>query len=206
DTGNRRIIGWKGEFDYWKEPDIIIGNAMLNICGVDIAVIVNNDLSRVSLRLIDWKDINRGVSWGTLILFGGGIALSGIMKETGTAKFISQKLIGILGEVPTVVFLLIIVLFVIFLTELMSNTATTALIAPILVSTAQGLGKPPEMLVIPAAVAASCAFMLPVATPPNAIVYGTNYIKQKDMIKVGIVLNITFSIVLALFFKVYVGG
>lgn len=163
-------------------------------------------ITLVSLRLIDWKDINRGVSWGTLILFGGGIALSGIMKETGTAKFISQKLIGILGEVPTVVFLLIIVLFVIFLTELMSNTATTALIAPILVSTAQGLGKPPEMLVIPAAVAASCAFMLPVATPPNAIVYGTNYIKQKDMIKVGIVLNITFSIVLALFFKVYVGG
>ena len=160
----------------------------------------------VLFRLLDWKDIREGVSWGTLLLFGGGISLSGIMKSTGTAKFISQKLIAILHDVPVFIFLLIIVLFVIFLTELMSNTATTALIAPILFSTAQMLNKPPEMLVIPAAVAASCAFMLPVATPPNAIVYGTGYIQQRDMIKTGIVLNIIFAIVLALFFTVYVGG
>ncbi|AAC06409.1 DASS family sodium-coupled anion symporter [Aquifex aeolicus] len=157
-------------------------------------------------RLLDWRDVKEGVSWGTLLLFGGGIALSGIMKKTGTAKFISQELVDVLHGLPTFLFLLTIVLFVIFLTELMSNTATTALIAPILFSTAQMIGKPPEMLVIPAAVAASCAFMLPVATPPNAIVYGTGYIKQSQMMRVGLILNIVFSIVLAAFFTVYVGG
>lgn len=157
-------------------------------------------------RLLDWRDVKEGVSWGTLLLFGGGIALSGIMKKTGTAKFISQELVDVLHGLPTFLFLLTIVLFVIFLTELMSNTATTALIAPILFSTAQMIGKPPEMLVIPAAVAASCAFMLPVATPPNAIVYGTGYIKQSQMMRVGPILNIVFSIVLAAFFTVYVGG
>ena len=157
-------------------------------------------------RLLDWRDVKEGVSWGTLLLFGGGIALSGIMKKTGTAKFISQELVDILHGLPTFLFLLTIVLFVIFLTELMSNTATTALIAPILFSTAQMIGKPPEMLVIPAAVAASCAFMLPVATPPNAIVYGTGYVKQSQMMRVGFILNIVFSFVLAAFFTVYVGG
>ncbi|GAB6064997.1 DASS family sodium-coupled anion symporter [Aquifex pyrophilus] len=162
-------------------------------------------IALVVFRLLDWKDINRGVSWGTLLLFGGGLALSGIMKKTGTAKFISQKLINVLDGLPTFFFILAVVLFVIFLTELMSNTATTALLAPILLSTAQGLGKPPELLVIPAAVAASCAFMLPVATPPNAIVYGTGYIKQTDMMRVGFILNLVFSLVLALFFTVYVG-
>ncbi|WP_461832470.1 DASS family sodium-coupled anion symporter [Aquifex sp.] len=163
-------------------------------------------IALVVFRLLDWKDIEKGVSWGTLLLFGGGIALSGIMKKTGTAKFISQKLVNLLDGLPIFVFILAVVLFVIFLTELMSNTATTALIAPILISTAQVLGKPPELLVIPAAVAASCAFMLPVATPPNAIVYGTGYIKQTDMMRVGFILNLVFSLVLALFFTVYVGG
>ena len=163
-------------------------------------------IALVVFRLLDWKDIEKGVSWGTLLLFGGGIALSGIMKKTGTAKFISQKLVNLLDGLPIFVFILAVILFVIFLTELMSNTATTALIAPILISTAQVLGKPPELLVIPAAVAASCAFMLPVATPPNAIVYGTGYIKQTDMMRVGFILNLVFSLVLALFFTVYVGG
>ena len=172
----------------------------------DAVIAVSAVILLVVFRVIDWKDINRGVSWGTLLLFGGGIALSGIMKKTGTAKFIADQLVDILSGVPTFLFLLIIVLFVIFLTELMSNTATTALVAPILYAAAQSLSKPPEMLVIPAAVAASCAFMLPVATPPNAIIYGTGYVKQKDMMKVGFILNIVFSIILASFFTFYVGG
>ncbi len=172
----------------------------------DAVIAITAVILLVLFRVVDWKDINRGVSWGTLLLFGGGIALSGIMKKTGTAKFIADWLVDILSGVSTFVFLLIIVLFVIFMTELMSNTATTALIAPILFATAQSLNKPPEMLVIPAAVAASCAFMLPVATPPNAIVYGTGYIKQRDMMRVGFILNIVFAFVLAAFFTLYVGG
>ncbi len=172
----------------------------------DAVIAITAVILLVLFRVVDWKDINRGVSWGTLLLFGGGIALSGIMKKTGTAKFIADRLVDILSGVPTFVFLLIIVLFVIFMTELMSNTATTALVAPILFAAAQSLNKPPEMLVIPAAVAASCAFMLPVATPPNAIVHGTGYIKQRDMMKVGIILNIVFAFVLAAFFSFHVGG
>ena len=188
----------------------IFSKQIAQIIGVkksfDAVIAVTAVILLVIFKVIDWHDINRGVSWGTLILFGGGIALSGIMKKTGAAKFIADNLVNVLSEVPTFIFLLIIVLFVIFLTELMSNTATTALIAPILLATAQTLNKPPEMLIIPAAVAASCAFMLPVATPPNAIVYGTGYIKQRDMMKVGIILNIVFAVVLAAFFTLYVGG
>lgn len=172
----------------------------------DAVIAITAVVLLVIFRVVDWKDINKGVSWGTLLLFGGGIALSGIMKETGAAKFIADHLVNILSGVPTFVFLLLIVLFVIFMTELMSNTATTALIAPILFAAAQSLNKPPEMLIIPAAVAASCAFMLPVATPPNAIVYGTGYVKQRDMMRVGFILNIVFAFVLAAFFTLYVGG
>ncbi len=172
----------------------------------DVVIAITSVVLLAILRVIDWKDINKGVSWGTLLLFGGGITLSEIMKKTGTAKFMADWLVNTLSGVSTFVFLLVIVLLVIFMTELMSNTATTALIAPILYATAQTLNKPPEMLIIPAAVAASCAFMLPVATPPNAIVYGTGHIKQRDMMKVGFILNIVFALVLAAFFTLYVGG
>lgn len=188
----------------------IFSKQLAHIVGVkkyfDAVIAITAVILLVIFRVIDWKDINRGVSWGTLLLFGGGIALSGIMKKTGTAKFIADWLVDVLSSVSTFIFLLIIVLFVIFLTELMSNTATTALVAPILFEAAKSLDKPPEMLVIPAAVAASCAFMLPVATPPNAIVYGTGYIKQKDMMRVGFILNIVFALVLAAFFTLYIGG
>ncbi len=187
----------------------IFGKKLSSLLGVgkyfDTVVAISAVVLLAALRLIDWEDIKEGVSWGTLLLFGGGLALSSIMTETRAAHFLSEQLISLLREVHPFLFLLGVVLFVIFLTEMMSNTATTALIAPILFSVAQGLGKPPEMLVIPAAVAASCAFMLPVATPPNAIVYGTGLIKQSLMMRTGIVLNLVFSFVLAVFFLLYAG-
>ena len=151
-----------------------------------------------SLRLISWYDIKEKTDWGTLYLFGGGLALSNILKVSGGAKYLSDMVADMLGGLHPFFIILFSVLFIIFMTELMSNTATTAIFAPILLSTAQGLGIPPEDLIIPTALAASCAFMLPVATPPNAIVYGSGFIKQTDMIRAGILLNLCLGTLISI--------
>ncbi|WP_457679512.1 SLC13 family permease [Thermovibrio sp.] len=153
-----------------------------------------------TLRLVNWREVEEGTDWGTLYLFGGGIALSHFLKTTGASKFIAGLLIGVVNGLPLFFIILITTLFMIFLTEIMSNTATAAIFVPILISAAQSLNIPPYLLALPAGVAASCAFMLPVATPPNAIVYGTGEVKQGNMVKVGLTLNLTFALVISLFF------
>ncbi len=163
----------------------------------DAVIAVIAILLLFSFKLLEWKDLDRSTDWGTLYLFGGGLALSQALKLTGTSKFLSQKLIENFGSLPHFLFILGVALFIIFMTELMSNTATAAIFVPILIATAKGLSMAPESLAIPAGVAASCAFMLPVATPPNALVYGTGLVKQKDMIKTGIILNITFAFIIS---------
>ncbi|SMP10264.1 solute carrier family 13 (sodium-dependent dicarboxylate transporter), member 2/3/5 [Desulfurobacterium pacificum] len=149
-------------------------------------------------NLVNWEEINEGTDWGTLYLFGGGIALSHVLKTTGASKFIASLLTESIGNLPHLLIVLCVTLFMIFMTELMSNTATAAIFIPILITAATQMGLPPHELALPAGIAASCAFMLPVATPPNAIVYGTGAIKQKDMLKVGFILNIAFAIAITL--------
>lgn len=151
-----------------------------------------------AFKLVNWKEIEEGTDWGTLILFGGGITLSHFLKVTEASKFIASLFVDTVSGLPPFFLVLSVTLFMIFMTELMSNTATAAIFVPILISTAKGLGLPAEELAIPAGIAASCAFMLPVATPPNAIVYGTGEVKQEQMLKVGFILNITFAVVIAL--------
>ena len=145
-----------------------------------------------------YKRQEDGTDWGTLILFGGGITLSHFLKLTGTSKFIANVFVNTVSGLSPFLLVLSVTLFMIFMTELMSNTATAAIFVPILISAAKGLGLPAEELAIPAGIAASCAFMLPVATPPNAIVYGTGEIKQENMLKVGFLLNIIFAVAIAL--------
>jgi len=152
------------------------------------------------LKLVDWKEVEKKTDWGTLYLFGGGIALSSFMKSTGASKFIASLFIELVSPLPLLALIFCVSLFMIFLTELMSNTATAAIFIPILTSAAVNLGLPPHLLALPAGVAASCAFMLPVATPPNAIVYGTGLVKQRSMLKAGFVLNLTFALVISLYF------
>ena len=147
-------------------------------------------------RVVRWRDIRNGTDWGVLLLFGGGIALSGVLKDTGASLFLARMLTGMIDGWPVIGLIAAVVTFVIFLTELSSNTAVAALFVPIFVSVAVEVGVEPAQLVLPLALAASCAFMLPVATPPNAIVFGTGMVAQRDMMRAGLVLNLVFVVLL----------
>lgn len=147
--------------------------------------------------ILSWED-TRKMPWGVLILFGGGLSLAAAISETGLASWIGEG-VGALGNWPVVMLIALILLLIIFLTEITSNTATTAAFLPILASVAIGLGQNPLLLAIPAALGASCAFMLPVATPPNAIIYGSGKITIPEMSKAGIWLNFLFIILLSIF-------
>ena len=147
-------------------------------------------------RILDWKTAEQ-IPWGVLILFGGGLALAEGFKETGLADWIGQHL-SLIEGVSFFVLLLIIVAAVNFLTEVTSNVATASMLLPILASVAIKLDVHPFGLMVGATLAASCAFMLPVATPPNAVVFGPGYLKIKDMVKAGLWLNILSIILLTL--------
>lgn len=127
--------------------------------------------------------------WGVLILFGGGLAMASGFKATKLADWIGSQ-VGLLQHAPVLLLVIAVTTLIIFLTELTSNTATAAMVMPILSAVAVGLGQSPLLLVVPAAIAASCAFMLPVATPPNAIVFGSGYVTIPQMVKSGFGLNI----------------
>ncbi|NGM69590.1 DASS family sodium-coupled anion symporter [Natronolimnobius sp. AArcel1] len=138
--------------------------------------------------LLDWENAV-DIPWGVILLFGGGLAIASGFGDTGLAAWIGEQLQALAG-VPMVLILLSVVVMTIFLTEVTSNTATTAMLMPILAGVAVGIGVHPFGLMIAAATAASFAFMLPVATPPNAIVFGSGYITLPQMAKVGVGLNI----------------
>jgi len=127
--------------------------------------------------------------WGILILFGGGLSLAAAVQANEVAEFLGAQVSALQGF-PTIILVLAVTTGVIFLTELTSNTATTATLVPILAGIASGLAVPPELLIVPATIAASCAFMMPVATPPNAIVFGSGYLTIPQMAKAGFWLNI----------------
>ena len=152
-------------------------------------------------HVVRWRDIDRGTDWGVLFLFGGGLALSSVLKETGTSLFLARIFSEGVSGLSLILIIGAVIAFVIFLTELSSNTATAALFVPIFGAVALQLGAEPSQLVIPLALAASCAFMLPVATPPNAIVFGTGRIPQRSMMRIGLVLNIVFIVALTLLSK-----
>ncbi|MEZ0122676.1 MAG: DASS family sodium-coupled anion symporter [Candidatus Reddybacter sp.] len=138
--------------------------------------------------LIDWETAVK-VPWGVLLILGGGLCLAAAIRANGVAELLAIQLIAI-GDVPPLVMTLMIVSLMIFLTELTSNVATTTALIPIIAAIATALGIEPLKLVIPATMAASCAFMLPAATPPNAIVFGSGMIRIPTMARAGIWLNL----------------
>ncbi|MFQ5770011.1 MAG: SLC13 family permease [bacterium] len=138
--------------------------------------------------LLDWKWAIK-IPWGLLLLFGGGIALAKGFQTTGLAAWIGSHLTN-LNRVPVIVMILLICILLTFLTELTSNTAMTTIFMPILASTAVAMHTHPYLLMIPATISASCAFMLPVATPPNAIIFGSGYVSMSSMTKAGLVINL----------------
>lgn len=147
-----------------------------------------------NIFLLTWKD-TKNLPWGVLILFGGGLSMASAISETGLAGWIGSG-IGSLNTWPVILLIFAVVALIIFLTEMTSNTASTAAFLPILASVAIGLGESPLLLAVPTVLGASCAFMLPVATPPNAIVYGSGKITIPEMSKAGFWLNIMFILLL----------
>ena len=145
-----------------------------------------------------WPDIERQTEWGVLLLFGGGLCLSAVLQVSGTSAFLAQQMVSLFGGAPSWLVVLVIATFVVFLTELASNTATAALMVPLFAPIASSLGLSPVVMSVMVALAASCAFMLPVATPPNAMVFATGRVPQRQMMRVGLVLNIFCSLVLTL--------
>ena len=143
-----------------------------------------------------WSEIQDRTEWGVLMLFGGGLVLGIVLKETGASKILADTIVSYIGVQHWLVMTLVLTAFIVFLTEFTSNTATAALMIPIFISVAEGVGLPSVSLAAIVACSASCAFMLPIATPPNAIVFSTGYIKQSEMVKVGFLLNIISTLVI----------
>lgn len=165
---------------------------------IDSAVALAAIVALVGSGTIDWPDIEKRTQWGVLLLFGGGLALSEVMGASGASRFLANALTDALRSAPTVLVLLGVVSFVVFLTELVSNTASAALLVPIFLGVAAALGLSPLLLAAAIAVSASCAFMLPVATPPNAIIFGSGQIPQDVMMRCGLVINLLCIAVITL--------
>ena len=136
---------------------------------------------------LDWETALR-LPWGILILFGGGLSLAAAIQANGVGELLGAQVAALAG-VPSLLIVLAVVAGIVFLTELTSNIATTATLVPILAALAPGLGLDPLLLIVPAALAASCAFMLPVATPPNAVVFGSGRVRIGEMSRAGLWLN-----------------
>lgn len=154
--------------------------------------------------VLNWKDAEDGLPWGVLLLFGGGLSLAAAVAGTGLDQWLGQQVIG-LGALPTLLLVAAVVAIVLFLTEVTSNTATAATFIPVLGGVAVGIGADPMTLLIPAALAATCAFMLPVGTPPNAIVFSSRTVTIAQMARGGFVLNIV-GIALITMFCYVLGG
>ncbi|MBD8034259.1 MULTISPECIES: SLC13 family permease [Solibacillus] len=150
-------------------------------------------VNRKGDRIMDWQTAVK-LPWGILLLFGGGLAIASGFVSTGLSEWIGSQLMGLDG-VNVIVLIFLVTALVLALTEITSNTATASMMYPIMASLAVALGIHPYALMIAAGVAASCAFMLPVATPPNAAVFGSGYIKITDMMKAGFALNV-FAVIL----------
>lgn len=180
----------------------MVSDAAIAMSGALVLFIIPVNLKKNQF-VMDWHWAAK-MPWGVLILFGGGLAMADGFKVTKLAEWIGNQ-VGLLQHYPVFIMVAAVTVLIIFLTELTSNTATAAMVMPILSAVAIGLVQSPLLLVIPAAIAASCAFMLPVATPPNAIVFGSGYVTIPQMVKSGFGLNIVgIVLVLALTYLIVI--
>ena len=147
--------------------------------------------------LLDWREASR-MPWGVLLLFGGGLSLAGSISASGLSSWLAETLGGI-QTVPTILMLLLIAYLIQFLTEFTSNTATAAAFLPLVGAMAVAQGVMPTIYAIPAALAASCAFLLPVSTPPNALVFGSGAVTINDMMRAGFVLTLFSGVTVTAF-------
>ena len=186
-TRSEPFGGWTALVDASYTND-----AMVAFAAIIVMFIVPNGKGG---RLLDW-DTAQKIPWGMLILFGGGIAIASAFASSGLSTSIGAGLAG-LAELQPYLLILAVCLAVTFLTEATSNTATTALLMPILAATALGMGMDPRLMMVPAAMSASCAFMLPVATAPNLIMFSTGRFPIPTMMREGLALNLIGVLVIA---------
>ena len=170
-----------------------LSDAGIGIAGALLLFLVPVD-RRSFTPVLRWEDAER-IPWGVLILFGGGLSLAQALSDTGLATWIGNSL-TMLGTLPLVVMVAAVTALVLVMTEFTSNTATAAIFLPILGSIAVGLGIDPFILLVPATLAATCAFMLPVGTPPNAIVFAGGRLTIPQMVKAGALVNLVMLVVI----------
>ena len=184
--GTITISGWASALGLSKYiKDTAVGAL---VCVILFAVKAPSDIGE-STPLLDWKTA-KVIHWEILLLFGGGIALSKGIISSGLSDVLANNLGNKLTGMPQLAAFVILCLLMSILTEFTSNTAMTSLMMPIIASIAPFIGINPALLMMPVALSASCAFMLPIATPPNAIVYSQNYFSIATMAKTGLVLNL----------------
>jgi len=191
--GRLTIPGWSGALgieQYVHDSTVAIMMALLMFC-----IPINWKKNEF---LLDWSWALK-IPWGILVLFGGGFALASGFGSTGLAAWIGNKLY-ILGVFPILAILLLLTLVLIFLTEIMSNTAISTTFLPIIATCALAINVHPYMLMIAGTLASSMAFMLPAATPPNAIIFGSGFLTIPKMAKIGVVINIIATLLLSFYF------
>jgi len=186
-TRQQPFGGWSGVFGLEQTND-----AMVALLAVLIMFLVPDGRGS---KLLDWETAER-IPWGMLILFGAGITIATAFTTSGLSQSIGAALSG-MSNLPVLLLMLVLCLAVTFLTETTSNTATTTLLMPILAAGALGAGIDPKLLMIPAAMSASCAFMLPVATAPNVIVFSTGDVGIDTMAREGFALNLFGAVIIS---------
>lgn len=179
-----------------------ISDTGIAIFGALLCFILPIDL-RTGERVLVWED-TRGLPWDVLLIFGGGLSLAAAIEKSGLATWLGMLFTGLQG-VPVLLIILVAVMTIIFFTEVTSNTATAAAFIPVLATVALALGLSPMMLVVPATIAASYAFMMPVGTPPNAIVYASGYVTLPQMAKAGLWLNVVLGIAITVITTALIG-
>ena len=169
-----------------------LGAAPLKALGIqspDTVVALAALVALVALNLVRWRDLVTHTDWGVLLLFGGGLALGDVLDRSGAALVLGQLLAGAMGGVGLWGTLLAVAVFLVLLSEFASNTAAAALLVPVFAAVAGSMGLPPAALVVLVSLAASCGFALPVATPPNALVFGTGQVSAHTMVRAGLALD-----------------
>jgi len=174
----------------------MVHDATIAMIGAVMLFVIPSDLKKGEF-LLDWNTAKK-LPWDVIILFGGGLSLANGFKVTALTVWIGEQLSGLQGA-PLLLIIFVVVFLTIFLTEVTSNTATSTMLIPVMASTAVAMAVHPYGLIVGAGIAASYAFMLPIATPPNAVVYGSKFVSMPQMAKAGFAINIFASIVITLF-------
>jgi solute carrier family 13 (sodium-dependent dicarboxylate transporter), member 2/3/5 len=178
-------------------PELKLNDTIISMLGAIAMFSVPYNLKKGDF-IIEWKDTQK-LAWGILILFGGGLALAEAMQVSGIIDLVTALISS--SNISVLLTASLLIVLMLFLTELMSNVALVAVLAPVVAGIAIGLNIPVLYLLIPVTMASSCAFMLPMATPPNAIVFASGYIKVGEMARVGIILNLLASALLIFMFQ-----